>query len=169
MKTIRTAGCCPVTPPPRPKPVPPPSPACMAGRTGFTKVEKPDDLPVQTSNTQLQNLQAGDYIVGLDENQDFTDECEVVSVTTKGQGVVYGNYTNDHYVYFNESDALEVHGEAGYEGETTAVYQVLTSCPVVEDVTGQFTSFSICGRNIYDNEPMPWIDYLKTHTIMLNS
>ena len=140
----------------------------MAGQTGFTKVENPDGLPIQISQVQLQNLQIGDYIVGLDENQDSTDDCEVVSVTTKGQGVVYGNYTNDHYVFFNESEALEVHGEAGYEGESSTVYQVLTSCPVVEDATGLFTSFSICGRNLYDNEPMPWLDYLKIHTTMFN-
>ena len=167
-KTIKTAACCGNTPPPTPKPTPAPAPACMAGWTSFTKVEKPDGLPTQMELTPLQNLQVGDYIVGLDENQEAVDDCEVVSVTTKGSGMVYGNYTSDHYVLFNESDALEVHGEAGYEGETTTVYQVLTSCPVVTDVTDQFTSFSICGKGLYDNGPMSWSDYLMIHRTMFN-
>lgn len=141
---------------------------CMAGTTGFTKVEKlSEDSDVTTSTvTELQNLQVGDVIKGLDATKSPSDECEVVSVSSQGSSVVHGNYTNDHYVLHEDGD-LKEHGSVG-ESQEAEVFQVLSSCPLALDESGKKSTFSICGESLYAGQSMPWNVYIHIHSVMFN-
>ena len=84
--------CSPPTPPPSPPPRRS-SPSCMAGQTGLTKVEKVLGSVVSSGVIQVQDLDVGDRVIGIDENGSDADECEVVSVASTGNKTVFGNYT----------------------------------------------------------------------------
>ena len=156
----------PPTPPPTPRPTKRPTRVCIAGSTGFTKVEKGIGFGAEYKIKQLQDLQVGDHIIGMSTDKSKSDECEVVSVSSKGGSLVYGNYTSDHYMLTKSYDKLEVHGEAGEEGQYSNVFQVLSSCPIVTDESGKESAFSICGQSLYNNGPMPWSAYLTIHGSM---
>ena len=135
----------------------------MAASTGFTKVDK---LHGTVEIKELQHLEVGDTIKGVNENKIEVDDCEVVSVSTQGNATVFGNYTSDHYVLSaDDNDTVVAHGEDGEE-ENVEVFQVLSSCPINVDESGKKTTFSICGEVLYDGGPMPWSVYLKIHGIM---
>ena len=135
----------------------------MAASTGFTKVDK---LHGTVEIKELQHLEVGDTIKGVNENKIEVDDCEVVSVSIQGNGTVFGNYTSDHYVLSaDDNDTVVAHGEDGEE-ENVEVFQVLSSCPINVDESGKKTTFSICGKVLYDGGPMPWSVYLKIHGIM---
>lgn len=127
----------------------------MAGSTNFIR---------GSETKQLQDLQVGDKIQGWDEDKTVTDNCEVVSLTSKGTATVFEGYTSDHYVLSGNN--VVTHGETGQEEQDVKVYQVLTSCPVVEDDTGKKSTFSICGGYLHNHAPMSWSEYIKIHSVM---
>merc|ERR1711957_1081065 len=97
---------------------------------------------------------------GTDENMNHADECEVVSVSSKGNSTVFGNYTENHYILNSGAADITVHGNQGDES-TEQVFQILSSCPLVTDESGKRSTFSICGEALYNLDPMPWSVYLK--------
>lgn len=107
---------------------------CIAGTTGFTKVLNNVETVVQ-----LQDLQVNDHIKGIDEDKNPADNCEVAVLANIGLGVVYGNYTRDHYNLDDANGDLVQHGYIGLapEGDETAVFQVLSSCPLTLDESGK--------------------------------
>lgn len=141
-----------------------PRPTCMAGNTGFMKVTGTGN----TETTQLQDLQVGDNIIGLNGDKSVVEDCEVISLTSKGNATVYDKYTSDHYIVDGSGSTLVTQGEVGQQEDDVPVFQVLTSCPVVTDDSGKESTFSICGRALYENGPMPWSAYLKIHETMFN-
>lgn len=140
---------------------------CMAGQTGFTKVDTSGSSKSSTI-TRLDNLQVGDTIHGLDKNKSKNKACEIVSLTSVGDRTVYGNYTEDHFILSKEDPGtLVAHGEADQTEEFTTVYQVLSTCPVVTDETGKESTFSICSKYLAVDGNWPWSSYLRIHEILL--
>ena len=104
---------------------------------------------VGTRIIPLDEIPIGERIIGVNKEKEIVDECEVVSITNLGEGEVYGNYTADHYVLASgESNELSVYGTAG-EPRTATKHQILTTCPLAVDESGQMASMSICGKGAY--------------------
>eukprot|EP00571_Detonula_confervacea_P004301 CAMPEP_0172317898 /NCGR_PEP_ID=MMETSP1058-20130122/33198_1 /TAXON_ID=83371 /ORGANISM="Detonula confervacea, Strain CCMP 353" /LENGTH=497 /DNA_ID=CAMNT_0013032579 /DNA_START=60 /DNA_END=1553 /DNA_ORIENTATION=+ len=140
---------------------------CMAGQTGFTKVDTSGSSK-STTVTRLDNLQVGDTIHGLDEFKSKNEACEIISLTSAGDRTVYGNYTDDHFILSEEDPGtLVAHGEAGQTEEFTTVYQVLSTCPVVTDETGKESTFTICAKSLAVDGSLPWSSYLRIHATLL--
>eukprot|EP00591_Stephanopyxis_turris_P010788 CAMPEP_0195507272 /NCGR_PEP_ID=MMETSP0794_2-20130614/747_1 /TAXON_ID=515487 /ORGANISM="Stephanopyxis turris, Strain CCMP 815" /LENGTH=695 /DNA_ID=CAMNT_0040633901 /DNA_START=1 /DNA_END=2085 /DNA_ORIENTATION=+ len=135
------------TPMPTPAPVSAPSPtgSCMSGNI---------DVKLKSGNiAAVKDLKVGDSIKGL--NMDGEESyCKVESVGEFGFGPLYGNYTDDHFIYFppgnnNQSKSIIVpHGKKGAVTNETK-YEVLTSCPLGLEQSGKaFTPIDgdFCGN-----------------------
>lgn len=122
---------------------------CIAGTTGFTKV-----LNNVETVMQLQDLQVSDHIKGIDEDKNPAGNCEVAVLSKIGRGVVYGNYTRDHYNLDDADKDLVQHGEIGLapEGDVTDVYQVLSSCPLTLDESGKKVRLNLLSIFIYKED-----------------
>ncbi len=62
---------------------------CMAGKTALTKVEKVLGSVISSDVVEVRDLEVGDRVLGIDENMNVADECEVVSVASTGNKAVF--------------------------------------------------------------------------------
>jgi hypothetical protein len=156
--------------PPNLAPSPAPTPAtaeCIAADTGFTQVSKLFGSVVSTAVLPLDQITLGEKIIGLDADKEINDECEVVSITSMGVGEVFGNYTSDHYILPSAgSDELVTHGNTS-ESRVSPKHQLLTTCPLAVDESGQLASLSLCGIALYEGGPVPWDVYVIVHSTLL--
>jgi len=134
--------------------------SCISGNTGIiTKANKGSRV------TQVRDLKVGDTVTGVDVNMKPAS-CKVEAIGSFGNGVVYGNYTSDHFVLNPASQKVEEHGKIGTR-EMVDKYDLISDCPLVEDESG--TRFGpidsdFCGGNIKD---FSWSDYLVLHKAIL--
>jgi len=134
--------------------------SCVSGNTGIMTKSKRGSKVIQ-----VRNLRVGDMVPGLDVNMKPTS-CKVEAIGSFGSGVVYGNYTSDHFVFNSKSRKVEEHGRQG-KRETVDKYDLIADCPLVEDESGkQFGPIDsdFCGGNIKD---LSWSDYLTLHKAIL--
>lgn len=164
-------------------PLPPlPSPkSCMSGNTGLIKFGNrvkvlrtghDDTHPhaaagdkMSTKVKKLIELEVGDKIKGFNDMLQPA-VCNVEAMGKFGHGVLYGNYTKDHFVFNPNSGQIEQHGESGEETKEDK-YEILTSCPLGVDESGKrFTPIDsdFCGKDIQD---MSWSDYVLLHGAIL--
>lgn len=139
--------------------------SCMSGNTGLTKVNGDGSTDVVT----VKNAVPGDVVKGLDNNLHETD-CEVVTTGYWGMGPLYGNYTDDHYIYNSTSGNVVEHGKVGkltFEGK----YVLLSTCPVVLDESG--VAFTPVDVFMWPSASVPplitWDYYLRVFKIILAS
>jgi len=148
----------PPTPPPRPRPRPRPSPpSCMSGETRVGITGKANSKPVR-------DLDVGDVIEGLDEKMEPAI-CSVEAVGHFGTGVVFGNYTQDHFVLDPSDRFVRPNGNHS-EMEQADLHTVLTSCPVGVDESGiGFTAFA---ETLFGDKALGWSDYVLIHKSIVN-
>lgn len=135
--------------------------SCVSGNTGIMTNSKKGSRV-----KQVRNLNVGDTVPGLDANMDPT-MCKVEAVGSFGTGVVYGNYTSDHFVFNPKSQKVEEHGRIGTR-ETVDKYDLIADCPLVEDESGKKfgpMDSDFCGGGIKD---LSWTDYLTLHKAILS-
>jgi len=114
---------------------------------------------------KVKDLKVGDSIRGLDASQQ-PSICNVEAVGSFGSGPMYGNYTEGHYIWNQQTGTVEIHGNDQLM-TIQEKYDVLTSCPVGIDETGiAFTALDtdFCGGF---TDQMSWSDYLLLHTAIL--
>ena len=168
-----------LTPAPVPEP-PSRSFSCMSGNTGIPTIERIANKYESTSSkqqepatfyevkhsvTNLKNLKVGDTVEGLDKNQNKT-YCNVEAIGMFGRGTLYGNYTNDHYIFNPKSGHIVMHGSNGPK-TVEDKYELLTSCPLGIDESGTaFTPLDsdFCGL---DETELSWSDYLAIHAAIV--
>ena len=113
----------------------------------------------------VQDLTIGDSIKGLDENQDPTT-CFVKAIGYFGEGQVFGNYTDHHYVLEDSSNDVKINGQNG-DPQVVDKFAVLTSCPAGLDESG--IGFSAIDSDFTGNDdPISWSDYVLVHKGILN-
>ena len=113
----------------------------------------------------VQNLAIGDSIKGLDENKDPMT-CSVKAIGYFGEGEVFGNYTDHHYVLDSSNNVVKAHGQYG-ESQFVDKFAVLTSCPAGLDESG--TGFTAIDSDFVGNDdPILWSDYVLIHQGILN-
>mmetsp|Transcript_5042 Transcript_5042/g.5848 ORF Transcript_5042/g.5848 Transcript_5042/m.5848 type:complete len:677 (-) Transcript_5042:124-2154(-) len=137
--------------------------SCIAGDTGILSKGKNE---IVESITLVRDLKIGDYVHGVDKKKKSTT-CKIEAIGSFGTGPVYGNYTDDHFVYNETSKKVQVHGETGPYREVDK-YDLITDCPLVEDESG--TKFGpmdsdFCGAR---REKIGWKKYLLLHKAILN-
>lgn len=161
--------------------------SCMSGLTGVLKVNKQeldhDPVPLEASPhlrrpkivssttndevVQLQTLQEGDLIRGFDVDMNPT-ECEVHAIGQFGVGKLYGNYTDDHYIFNHITGNIEEHGITSSDQMTIEQkFEIFSSCPLLLDESGtKFTAIDsdFCGK---ETKSMSWSDYLLIHQAIL--
>lgn len=109
----------------------------MSGDTAVLtreKISSGTDNQVTTVKkfSRAKDLKVGDYVIGLD-GRGPRSVCTMEAVGTLGFGPLYGNYTDDHFVYLpanstDEKGKVIMHGQKGVLKNETK-YEVLTSCP----------------------------------------
>lgn len=149
------------------------SPSCMSGNTRV-EVEtndKNDRLAVMFRGDnearqfkKIRDLIVGDEIQGLDENLKPAT-CTIQAVGHFGSGLVYGNYTKDHFILEKSGEVVLPHGTNGEE-DVIDKYAVLTSCPVGVDESG--LGFTAVDADLLGNEPLSWSDYVVIHNSIVN-
>lgn len=87
-----------------------------------------------------------------------------------GMGPLYGNYTDDHYIYDSTSGNVVEHGKVG-EMTFEDKYVLLSSCPVVLDESG--VAFTPVDAFMWPSANVPslitWDYYLRVFKIILAS
>ena len=119
--------------------------SCMSGHTGvYRKKQLMDDsndvLAGSTSHSfsvaKVVDLVPGDIVRGMDRNQDVVEDCKVLYVSDWGTGTLYGNYTNDHFLYDYQTGSVREHGAVGTGKAGQQKYTLMTTCPFVLDEVG---------------------------------
>jgi hypothetical protein len=107
----------------------------------------------------VRNLSVGDTIRGLDKDLNPAD-CLVQAIGPYGNGTVYGNYTDDHYILNPAANVVLPNGNSSVSSEVDK-YSVLTSCPVGLDESGVgFTPFD---SDFFGANTVSWSDYVLVH------
>ena len=107
----------------------------------------------------VRNLSVGDTIRGLDKDLNPAD-CLVQAIGPYGNGTVYGNYTDDHYILNPAANVVLPNGNSSVSSEVDK-YSVLTSCPVGLDESGVgFTPFD---SDFFGANTVSWSDYVFIH------
>lgn len=150
---------------------PPGSSSCMSGNIGLPKVmhvTSGQETLIEESSisvTKLTDLHVGDFIQGFDEQLQPTT-CKVEAIGQFGHGPLYGNYTDDHFIYNPTTNMVEEHGVDGVlESDITTEdkYEILTDCPLGVDEAGtKFTPIDsdFCGSHL---TKLSWSDYILLH------
>ena len=84
-----------------------------------------------------------------------------------GRGHVYGNYTNDHFIYNKNSHTIQQHGSQSLEPTEEDKYEIFTTCPLGVDESGtMFTPIDsdFCGRELKN---MAWKEYTLLYKAIL--
>eukprot|EP00964_Phaeocystis_antarctica_P070138 scaffold42680_cov67-Phaeocystis_antarctica.AAC.6 len=118
--------------------------SCMSGNTGTLKATPGSFERIVAI---VKELAVGDTIEGLDADKQPA-LCTVEAVGSFGHGVLYGNYTADHFVLDPATGNVTQHGAVGNRTVEDR-YDVMTSCPVGLDETGTgFTPMDggFCGK-----------------------
>ena len=141
--------------------------ACMSGNTGTFKATPTENSTggFERTVTIVKELAVGDTIEGLDAGKQSA-LCTVEAIGNFGHGVLYGNYTEDHFVLDPTTGNVTQHGAVGNRTVEDR-YDVMTSCPVGLDEAGTgFTPLDggFCGNSTSE---MGWSDYLLIHASML--
>ena len=139
----------------------------MSGNTGTLKATPSENSTssFERTVTIVKELAIGDTIEGLDADKQPA-LCTVEAVGSFGHGVLYGNYTEDHFVLDPATGNVTQHGAVGNR-TVEDKYEVMTSCPVGLDEAGiGFTPMDgdFCGKSTSE---MGWSDYLLIHASML--
>jgi len=143
----------------------------MSGNTGTFKVAPFEnsvggfERGFERSVAIVKELAVGDTIEGLDADK-RPALCTVEAIGQFGHGVLYGNYTKDHFVLDPATGNVTQHGAVGSR-TVEDKYEVMTSCPVgLDEAGGGFTPMDgdFCGKN---TSKMGWSDYLLIHASML--
>jgi len=136
--------------------------SCVSGKTGILTKHKKGS---KESITQVRDLEVGDTVRGFDSKMKAAS-CKVEAIGSFGEGVVYGNYTSDHFVFNPKSEKVEEHGKVGTK-EMVDKYDLIADCPLIEDESGKRfgpMDSDFCGGNIKD---LSWVDYLLLHKAIL--
>ena len=139
--------------------------SCMSGNTGLIKVNTQKTKSQSSEVTKLIDLEIGDSIRGYDEFM-RPSTCKVEAIGQFGFGPLYGNYTDDHFIYNPTNNMIEEHGKAvASEADMTREnkYEILTDCPLAQDEAGtRFTPIDkdFCGE---ETKSMSWSDYVLLH------
>jgi hypothetical protein len=82
-----------------------------------------------------------------------------------GNGTVYGNYTDDHYILNPDANVVLPNGDSSVSLEVDK-YSVLTSCPVGLDESGVgFTPFD---SDFFGANTVSWSDYVRIHQAIVD-
>jgi hypothetical protein len=141
-----------------------PTTSCMSGytRVGIQSIN--ETLNNLTLFKTIRDLTVGDTIRGLDKDLNPAD-CSVQAIGTYGNGMVYGNYTNDHYILNPAANAVLPNGNSSVLSEVDK-YSVLTTCPVGLDESGVgFTPFD---SDFFGANTVSWSDYVRIHQAIVD-
>ena len=113
---------------------PPPTPSCMSDKTSVlvaTAIQARNGFRYNAGNLsnkviKVKDLTVGDRICGLDKNQSPAT-CVVETVGGIGRGLVYDNYTDEHYAFNTKNSSVQRHGTNGIQ-TVKSKYIVVTSC-----------------------------------------
>lgn len=148
------------TPKPTPKPTLKPTPRPASCMSGNTRVKLNPDLQLIAAR----DLNVGDWIEGLDATMSVAT-CSVEAIGHFGTGLVYRNYTADHFVLNADESFVAPNGAIG-ETEIVDKYAILTSCPVGIDESG--IGFTAVDSDFLGHEAVTWSDYILIHQAILD-
>lgn len=132
--------------------------------SGETRVGIAGKKASKAKSKPVRDLDVGDVIEGLDENMEPAI-CSVEAVGHFGTGVVFGNYTQNHFVLDPSDRVVRPNGDHG-EIERADLHTVLTSCPVGVDESGVgFTAFA---ETLFGDQALGWSDYVLIHKSIVN-
>jgi hypothetical protein len=138
--------------------------SCMSGdtRVGIQSIN--ETLNNLTLFKTVRDLSIGDTIRGLDKDLNPAD-CLVQAIGPYGNGTVYGNYTDDHYILNPVANVVLPNGNSSVSSEVDK-YSVLTSCPVGLDESGVgFTPFD---SDFFGANTVSWSDYVLIHRAIVD-
>lgn len=114
----------------------------------------------------VRNLSLGDRVKGITAEREPA-WCQVMAIGENGRGLVYGNYTERHFVLDDRTGTVVAHGPAG-KAAADDLFDVLLDCPFGVDEAGTKYAAMANYNDVVGRQSLTFAEHLTLHKVLLH-